>query len=135
MWGAAGVAWAVGFVSNFLVAPTNTGMGVVGSYAAFEPGSKVGNVGALLLWTGVSARAARHFSRSTGPLVARVLAGFAIPALLSVYPSAVVSHAVGHLVPIEDGFVYGDWLALPLVLAGVAAMVAAGIAALISRRR
>ena len=68
-------------------------------------------------------------------MAVRVLVGFAIPALLSVYPSAVVSHAVGGLVPIEDGVVYRDWLALPLVLAGAAAVVAAGIADLVSRRR
>ena len=118
VWVAVGAAWAVGFVSNFLVAPTNTGVDVVASYAAFQSVSDWGIVGALMLWTAASVRTGWDFSRSTGVFAGRVLAGFGLPAALSLYPSVVVSHAVGQVVPVEDGFVYRDWLALPLVIAG-----------------
>lgn len=62
-----------------------------------------------------------------GLRTARALAAFGATALASWYPAATVSAAVGHVVAIEDGFVYQDWLALPLIGEGLAALAAAAV--------
>ncbi|WP_343317378.1 hypothetical protein AAFM46_08325 [Arthrobacter sp. TMP15] len=49
-------------------------------------------------------------------------------------PAAVVSNAIAHVVAVEDGFVYHDWLAGPLVVSGVVTLAIAFISGLIARR-
>lgn len=135
VWAAVCIAWIVGVISNFLVAPTNTRMNLADSYSAFQTGSNVGNVVALLLWSGASFWTGLYFSWSQGPVTARVLAAFGMTAVLSLYPASVVSAAVGHVVPIEDDFVYQDWLARPLLAVGVAALAAAAVILIVHARR
>jgi hypothetical protein len=58
-----------------------------------------------------------------------------VPAAISLYPSAVVSNAVAHLVAVDDAFVYQDWLALPLMVSGLVALVAALIGGVLHAKR
>ena len=122
VWSAAAVAWLIGFVSNFLIAPTNTGMGVGDAYASFQIGSNFGNVVALVLWSCTALLALWLTRRWSGATWIRALVAYGVPAVLSLYPSAVVSNAVAHVVAVEDSFVYHDWLAWPLILSGVVAL-------------
>lgn len=98
VWSAAGVAWLIGFVSNFLIAPTNSGMGLGDSYASFQSGSNLGNVLALVLFSGAALLTGRLSSRRSGPISVRALVAYGVPAVFSLYPSAVVSNAVAHVI-------------------------------------
>jgi hypothetical protein len=131
VWSAAAVAWLIGFVSNFLVAPTNTGLGLGDSYALFQAGSNFGNVLALVIWSCAALLSAQLASGWCRPTWARALVAYGVPAVFSLYPSAVVSNAVAHVVAVEDGFVYQDWLAQPLVMSGFMVLAAALIGGLL----
>lgn len=135
VWIAVLATWVIGFISNYLIAPTNTGLDVVSSYASFQSGSHVGNLIALTLWTAASLWAGWRSARSEGLIEVRLLTSFGVTATSSLYPSLVISHAVGHVVPIEDGFQYDDWLAVPLIVAGVVSLFAAGVLAVIHGHR
>ena len=132
---AAGVPWLVGFVSIFLVAPTNAGVGTWSAYASFHTGSNFGNLLALSLWTCATLLAAWMCFRGTGRASVRALCAYGVSAALSLYPAAVLSYAVSHVVAIEDTFAYRDSLAGPLVLSGVVALAAALVLAIWARRR
>jgi hypothetical protein len=135
VWSAAAVAWLIGFVSNFLVAPTNTGLSVGDSYASFQIGSNFGSVLALVIWSCAALLTAQLASRWCWLTWARALVAYGVPAVVSLYPSAVVSNAVAHAVAVEDGFVYQDWLAQPLMLSGVVTLVAALIGGILHAKR
>jgi hypothetical protein len=135
VWSAAAVAWLIGFVSNFLIAPTNTGLGLGDSYASFRTGSNFGNVLALVIWSCAALLSARLASRWSCPTWVRALVAYGVPAAISLYPSAVVSNAVAHLVAVDDAFVYQDWLALPLMVSGLVALVAALIGGVLHAKR
>lgn len=124
VWSAAAAAWLVGFVSNFLIAPMNSGMGLGDAYSSFQSGSNFGNVVALVIWSVATLLSAWLASHWSGPTWARPLLAYGVPAVASFYPSAVISNAVSHVVAIGDSFVYHDWLARPLVLSGIVALIA-----------
>lgn len=127
VWSAAAAAWLVGFVSNFLVAPMNSGMGLGDAYSSFQSGSNLGNLVALVSWSLTALLFAWLASRWSGPKWARPLLAYGIPAVASFYPSAVISNAVSHVVAIDDSFVYQDWLARPLIISGIVALMAVSI--------
>jgi hypothetical protein len=104
---------------------TNTGLGLGDSYASFQTGSNFGNVLALVIWSCAALLSARLASRWSCPTWVRALVAYGVPAAISLYPSAVVSNAVAHVVAVDDAFVYQDWLALPLMVSGLVALVAA----------
>ena len=135
VWSAAGVAWLIGFVSNFLIAPTNSGMGLWESYASFHSGSNFGNALALVLFSGAALLSVGLPSRWSGPISVRAFVAYGVPAVFSLYPSAVVSNAVAHVVAVEDGFEYHDWLARPLLVSGFVALAAALISGMWARKR
>ncbi|MFP3463526.1 hypothetical protein R5O87_22030 [Arthrobacter globiformis] len=125
VWSAVAVAWLIGFISNFMVAPTNTGMGVVDSYASFQTGSNFGNGLALVIWSGVTLLSVWLAQRWAAPKWATIFGAYGLTAIVSLYPSAVISNAVAHVVALEDSSVYHDWLAWPLVLSGLVAVIVA----------
>lgn len=135
VWSAAGMAWLIGFVSNFLIAPINSGMGLGDSYASFQSGSNFGNVLALVLFSGAALLSGGVSSRWSGPISVRALVAYGVPAVFSLYPAAVVSNAVAHVVAVEDGFEYHDWLARPLLMSGFVALAAALISGMWARKR
>lgn len=131
---AAGAPWLVGFVSIFLVAPTNAGMGTWSAYASFQPGSNFGNVLALALWSCAALSSGWLCSRWSARTSVRVLCAYGVPAVLSLYPAAAVSNAVSHVMAIEDTFTYRDGLAGPLVVSGLGALAAALICGISAHR-
>ena len=58
-----------------------------------------------------------------------------VPAVMSLFPEAVVSNAVAHVVAVDDAFVYRDWFAGSLVISGLVAMTIALISSLLARNR
>jgi hypothetical protein len=84
--------------------------------------------GAALLTGGQS-------SRWSGPISVRALVTYGVPAVFSLYPSAVVSNAVAHIVAVEDGFGYHDWLARPLLMSGFVPLAAALISGMLAHKR
>lgn len=134
VWAATSISWVIGFASIFLVAPTNSGVGVMEAYALFQPGSNFGNALAFLCWSGAALITGWLQSRRPGRILIRMAIAFGVPAVFSLFPAAVVSNAIAHAVAVEDGFVYHDWLAGPLVVSGVVALSIAFISGLIARR-
>jgi hypothetical protein len=135
VWSTAGVAWLSGLVSNFLIAPTNAGLGLGDSYASFQTGSNFGNVLALVFWSYAALVSAQLASRWSRPTWVRALVAYGVPAVISFYPSAVVSNAVAHVVAVEDAFVYQEWLAQPLMMSGLVALVSALIGGVLHANR
>jgi hypothetical protein len=133
VWIAAAVAWLLGFVSNFLIAPTNTGMGVMDSYASFHIGSNFGNAMALVIWSCAALLSVWLASRWSETTWVRVLVAYGVPAVVSLYPSAVISNAVAHVVAVKDSLFYHDWLAWPLMLSGLMALVVALLGGVLQR--
>ncbi len=127
--------WLIGFVSIFLIAPTNTGVRTWLSYTLFQTGSNFGNVVALAFWSGSALIAGWLCLRSSAQISVRALCTYGVTAVFSVYPTVVVSYAVSHVVSIDDTFAYRDGLAWPLALSGVVAFAAALILAILTRRR
>ena len=130
-----GVPWLIGFVSIFLIAPTNTGVGTWASYALFQTGSNFGNILALVLWSGAALTSGWLCLRSSARISVRALCLYGVTAVLSLYPAAVVSNAVSHVVAIEDTVVYRDGVAGPLTFSGLVALAAALGLAILTRRR
>lgn len=135
VWVSVGVSWLIGFVSIFLIAPTNSGMGVIDSYALFQAGSNLGNVMALVFWSCTALLAGWLLARGPGPTWIRVFLAYAVPAVISLFPAAVVSNAVAHVVSVDDAFVYRDWLAGPLLISGLVAMTIALVGIFLVRNR
>lgn len=104
--------------------PVELGDGPRGAYSSFQSGSNFGNLVALVSWSVAALLFAWLASRWSGPKWARPLLAYGIPAVASFYPSAVMSNAVSHVVAIDDSFVYQDWLARPLIISGIVALIA-----------
>lgn len=102
----------------------NSGMGPGDAYSAFQFGSNIGNLVAFVSWSVAALISAWLAGRWSGPKWTRPLLAYGIPAVASFYPSAVISNAVSHVVAIDDSFVYQDWLARPLMISGIAALIA-----------
>jgi hypothetical protein len=132
---AGGVPWLIGFVSIFLIAPTNTGVSTWSSYALFQTGSNFGNIFALAAWVGAALAAGWLCLRSSAQISVCALCTYGVTAVFSLYPAAVVSNAVSHVVAIEDAFAYRDGVAGPLAFSGLVALAAALILAILTRRR
>lgn len=132
---AGGVPWLIGFVSIFLIAPTNTGLGTWASYALFQTGSNFGNFFALVSWVGAALASGWLCLRSSAQFLVCALCTYGVTSIFSLYPSAVVSNAVSHVVAIEDTFAYRDGVAGPLAFSGLVALAAALILAILTRRR
>lgn len=135
VWVSAGVSWLIGFGSIFLIAPTSSGRGVIDSYALFQAGSILGNVLALVFWSCTALPASWLLARASGPTWIHAFLAYGVPAVILLFPAAVVSNAVAHGVPVDDVFVYRDWLAGPLVISGLVAMSIALVSSLLSRNR
>ena len=135
VWAAAGVSWLIGFVSVFLIAPTNSGLGIVDSYARFQVGSNFGNVLALVFWSCMALLPGWLLSRRAGPAWIQAFLAYGVPAVISLFPAVVVSNAVAHVVAVDDAFIYRDWLAGPLVISGLVAITIAIVGSLWSRSR
>lgn len=132
---AGGVPWLIGFVSIFLIAPTNTGVSTWSSYTLFQTGSNFGSILALASWSGAVLASGWLCLRSSARISVRALCIFGVTAVLSLYPAAVVSNAVSHVVAIEDTFTYNDGFAGPLAISGFVALAAALILVVLTRRR
>lgn len=132
---AGGVPWLIGFVSIFLIAPTNTGVSTWSSYALFQTGSNFGNILGLASWSGAALISGWRCLRSSAQISVRALCVYGVTASFSLYPAAVVSSAVSHVVAIEDTFTYNDGLAGPLAISGFVALAAALILVVLTRRR
>ncbi len=135
VWAAAVVSWLIGFVSIFLIAPTNSGMGIVDSYVLFQVGSNFGNVLALVFWSCTVLLAGWLLPRRAGPAWIHAFLAYGVPAVFSLFPAVVVSNAVAHVVAVDDTFVYRDWLAGPLVISGLVAITIAIVGSLWARSR
>ena len=85
VWAAAGVSWLIGFVSIFLIAPTNSGMGIVDSYVLFQVGSNFGNVLALVFWSCTALLAGWLLSRRAGPAWIHAFLAYGVPAVISLW--------------------------------------------------
>lgn len=125
----------IGFISIFLIAPSNTGVSTWSAYSLFQTGSNFGNFLALALWSCAALTSGWLCTRGSAWISVRALCAYGVTAVLSLYPAAVVSNAVSHVVAIEDTFVYRDGLAEPLALSGLVALVAAFFLTILARRR
>ena len=109
--------------------------GVIDSYAPFQDGSNFGNVLALVFWSFTVLLAGWLLSRRPGPAWFHAFMACGVPAVMSLFPEAVVSNAVAHVVAVDDAFVYRDWFAGSLVISGLVAMTIALISSLLARNR
>lgn len=134
---AGGVSWLIGFMSIFLIAPSNVGVDTWTAYKLFQTGSNFGNILALVLWSCAAVITVWLCLRGAAWIPIRALCAYGVSAVLSLYPTVVIGNAVSHVVAIEDGFAYHDGLAGPLAISGFMALSAAlvlAILAILARR-
>ncbi len=132
---AAALPLVLGTYAVFVVSAQYAGLGLVGSYRAFQGGSNVGNVVSFVVWWGLSALTCLvlvHLVRRREPLnfakaAALVLAAYGVPAVLSLLPDTAMGFAVSHVRAFTDETVLHSGIATFLVVSGAASLAAAAV--------
>lgn len=114
-----GVAtWLAGFIAVYLLAPLDTGRGLLSGYWAFQPGSQLGNALALAIYALWGAGVFLMLRRSRLGTAGLAVAAHGLIGVGIYYPATVMSLGVAHVTDVQhDAPVYGD-IALWLVLSG-----------------
>jgi len=130
---AAVIPWLLGVYGVFFVSAQYTGLGLFGSYRAFQSGSNVGNVVSFVVWSGMAGiscwtlvRNIRRTSdaRKVAPFM---LFAYAVPSMLVLYPDTAMGFAVSHVRAFTDDTVPHSGLVSFLIQSGSLALVAAVI--------
>lgn len=124
--GLGAATWLAGFIAVYLLAPLDTGQGLLNGYGAFQPGSHRGNVLALAIYALWGTGVLFMLSRSRLSTVSVALAAHGLIGVGIYYPAAVMSLGVAHVTDIQhEAPVYGD-AAMWLVLSGGVTLLVLG---------
>ena len=115
--------WLAGFIAVYLVAPLGTGLQLPGAFAAFQPGSHIGNLLALSLYTLWGAGVLLVIRGSRFGAVASVLGAHGLIGIGAYYPAAVMGFGVAHLAGYSDEAPTHTGMAMGVVFSGGAALL------------